>query len=185
MKSRTCAAIMVSTVVLAAGCGSTSHTVVVPDAVGKPLPTEYALLHKAGLRVTVSDVHQISALIFPGVRAQRPAAGAVVPVGSSVQVELVALIGSPGYPIGPNVTVANYLGQTPNAAIAWANFHHLYWELTGAPSLHDADATNLFANYVITRQFPAPGAQLRSGIRPTPNSFRPTPLTLWVRQRAG
>jgi hypothetical protein len=161
---------------------SLAASVVVPSqALHTDIAGAYDLLHRAGLRVTLTRRVAIMSLADPLVTV-RPRPGTRVPRGSVVK---MTPVGTPlGSPVvlksDPHYPVPNFVAKRLSTAVKWANQHSMYWAIPTLPAAGPSDADHLFDQYRITEQQPRPGATIRQGVREG-RGFKPTPLTLTVR----
>jgi hypothetical protein len=144
-----------------------------------------------GLRVTIRRGFVLDTLASPLAEIEQvwPSAGQSVQAGSTVSLTvgcIGCLLASPAVPRHvPSYRVPSFVGKRVSALSRWIEHKTLYLTEHFGP-LHAAGAAQLYGNYRIARQHPAPGTMLRLGIgrRPsrTSGTFLPTPLSAWLTQ---
>ena len=188
--------LLVGVVVGVLGCGAAgaraqpaAGSVVVPRVSGGVLGV-YDRMRAAGLRVSIPGGVWFDSLAPPRVVRVLPAAGRRVRRGSVVTLYLARDMGRRAIPRGrlPTYVVPQLVGGVVSAAYRWVRGKRLDFR-ADLGSLRAGGARGLFANYRVTRQWPAAGARLRlgRGKRPTNGGgggFRLTPLRVWGRQLA-
>jgi hypothetical protein len=184
-------ATVVSVVAMAAIAGAADRSVRIPNLKRAAAERGYARLHRDGLRVTIVRGFVLDTLAGPSAEIEQvsPSAGQAVETGSTVSLTVGCLgcaSGSPGVPRHvPSYRVPNFVGKRVSALSRWIAHKTLYLTEHFGP-LHAADAAQLYGNYRIVRQHPAPGTMLRLGIghrtSPTSGTFLPTPLSVWLTQ---
>ena len=187
--------LLVGVVVGVLGCGAAgaraqpaAGSVVVPRVSGGVLGV-YDRMRAAGLRVSIPGGVWFDSLAPPRVRRVLPAAGRRVRRGSVVRLYLARHMGRRAIPRGrlPAYVVPQLVGGVVSAAYRWVRGKRLDFRAYLGP-LRAGGARGLFANYRVTRQWPAAGARLRlgRGKRPAKGSggFRLTPLSVWGSQLA-
>ena len=165
-------------------------TAAVPTVGGKTLLGAYVELHRDGLKVAFTHAFSVdwSGECIPLVTSSKPAPGHSVPRDSTIILSTrippcgVASPARPNPSPGP-YRVPSFSGKPLSVAIRWVKAHGLLWAAATIPALRDSDAASLYANYVITRQKPQPGAKLTVGVVAPGGGWEPTPLQLQVRPR--
>jgi hypothetical protein len=140
------------------GCGE-SKKVTVPDVKGMDPVTAYAVLHRAGLRVSIDTALRFNESMEA--RSTTPAESSVAR-GSTISLEVVSGYGFPGRHIGyePSAckhapeTAPNLIGKSLSAALH-LDVNCLVVDFTEVPPLRDGSGPQLFDNYVVSQQSPA------------------------------
>jgi hypothetical protein len=163
---------------------SSGRTVVVPRVHGLEISTAYARLHRAGLRVTITQGFENSlvhgnVLVPKQVQSMTPASGQLVKAGSIVTLILRCQCrrGTIRGKRRPAYRVPDFRRRRASVAYNWVRSKIVFLIAHLGP-LQAGDAPTLFANYRINRQSPKPGTILRVS---TPDG-RTTPLTIWATQ---
>jgi hypothetical protein len=143
----------------------------------------YDALHKAGLRVTLTQQADFNSLNGLGVTLS-PGVGTRVPRGSTVKITPSGgPLGSPAVlKSDPHYVVPNFAGQSPNIAAHWAYQHDMYFAVN-LPPITASDAPHLLDAYSLAGQDPRPGGTIRQGVRVGGHGYRPTPLTLTLKPK--
>jgi hypothetical protein len=185
------AAAAVSVVATAAIAGAVDRTVRIPNLKRAALEPGYARLHRDRLRVAITRGFVLNTLSSPlaDIEQVSPSAGQSVQAGSTVSLTVGCTgcaAGSPGVPRRlPSYRVPNFVGKRVSALSRWIEQKTLYVTEHFGP-LRAADAAQLYGNYRIVRQHPAPGTMLRLGVgdrtSATSGTFVPTPLSVWLTQ---
>jgi hypothetical protein len=159
------AATAIGVVAMAAIAGAADPSVRIPDLKRAAVERSYTLLHRDGLRVTIARGFVLDTLASPlaDIEQTSPPAGETVATGSTVSLTVGCIgcgIGSPAVPRHvPSYRIPNFVGKRVSAVSRWIAHKTLYMTEHFGP-LHAADATQLYDNYRIVRQHPAPGTML-------------------------
>jgi beta-lactam-binding protein with PASTA domain len=161
------------------------HSVIVPHVLNEYVATAYGRLHRAGLRVSIPAGVAIGSVAQDAIR-MNPGPGRRVLVGTTVTLSLGCRCGGGALvaPVNqPSYQVPNFVGRRANVAVAWIHGKTLAFGGHLGP-LHAAAAKRFFENYIVKRQSPAPGSQLRfSAPWPSnPGISMITPLSIWGSQ---
>lgn len=151
----------------------------------------YNQLHALGLRVALPHGLTFDLPSPPQVVAIWPGAGRRVKPGSVVTLYLARGSGTAAASAArgrlPRYRVPQLVGGYVSDAYRWVGHKRLIFRAYLAP-LTGGSAPGLLANYLVTRQQPAPGTRLalgqrRKGIHGRGQRFRETPLSIWGRPR--
>ncbi len=134
----------------------------------------YALLHRAGLRVTIRHGFTLSSDRTVMIGGVAPAAGTRVRRGSTVRLTVSCCQRLRHPPkLGRTASeVPSLVGQSAGTTVRWASRRKLRFSAKLGP-LHSAEQSQLLGNYRVTRQAPGRGRQLISRrVRGTPHGTR-------------